>query len=137
MRNLDLSFVRQQFPSLTNDWILMDNAGGSQVLQQVGERVKSYLLSPSNVQHGASYAPSQQAMAKVREATEAMATYVNAGDAGEIVMGGSATMLFRLLSICFSRKLKAGEEIIISAADHEANVSPWTDLEPRKFKKTT
>lgn len=105
----------------------MDNAGGSQTLKTVSDRISDYLLT-SDVQHGASYEVSQIATQRVRQANQAMATFINATYAEEVVMGASATMVFRLLSLCLAKTLEAGDEIIVSNADHEANVSPWTDL---------
>lgn len=43
-------------------------------------------------------------------------------------------MLIRILSLTISEKWKKGDEIIITKTDHEANVSPWTDLEKKGFK---
>ena len=51
---LDLAFVRSQFPALAGGFAFFDNAGGSQVLRSVAERVADYLLTTS-VQTGASY----------------------------------------------------------------------------------
>lgn len=124
---LDLAYVRSHFPALNGDWIFMDNAGGSQTLKTVSDRISDYLLT-SDVQHGASYEVSQVATQRVREANEAMATFINAAHAEEVVMGASATMVFRLLSLCLVKTFQAGDEIIVSNSDHEANVSPWTDL---------
>ncbi|MEO1449987.1 MAG: cysteine desulfurase-like protein [Bacteroidota bacterium] len=129
---LNLDFVRSHFPALAGAWTFMDNAGGSQTLKLVTDRMSRYLLE-ANVQHGASYAVSQKAMAWVREATEAMQALVNAADPQEIVMGPSATALFRILSLGMARFLKPGDEIIVAQTDHEANVSPWTDLEREGF----
>ena len=64
---LDLDFVRAQFPALSSDWVFFDNAGGSQTLRTVAERISDYLLT-SNVQLGASYAASQQSGARVHDA---------------------------------------------------------------------
>ena len=55
--SLDIDFVRSQFPALASGWAFFDNAGGSQVLRNVAERVADYLLTTS-VQTGASYQPS-------------------------------------------------------------------------------
>ena len=63
---LDMDFVRRQFPALSGDWVFMDNAGGSQVLSRVADRISDYLLT-SNVQTGATYAPSQRSTERVRE----------------------------------------------------------------------
>lgn len=125
---LDLGYVRSHFPALQGDWIFMDNAGGSQTLQMVAERISDYLLH-SNVQHGASYAVSQQAARRVQMATEAMATLVNARHPSEIVMGPSATAQFRILALSLARGWQPGDEVIVTNTDHEANLSPWTDLQ--------
>ncbi|MFM7221469.1 MAG: cysteine desulfurase-like protein, partial [Nodosilinea sp.] len=52
---LDLPYLRQQFPALERGWVFFDNAGGSQVLRGVVDRIGEFLYG-SNVQLGASYA---------------------------------------------------------------------------------
>ena len=42
---LDLDFVRSQFPGLKNGWTFFDNAGGSQILAPVVERIRDYLFN--------------------------------------------------------------------------------------------
>ena len=74
---LDLDFVRSQFPALADGWAYFDNAGGSQVLRPVAERVADYLLTTS-VQTGASYETSQRASCRLAEARARMATLVGA-----------------------------------------------------------
>lgn len=41
---LDIAWVRDQFPGLKSDWVFFDNAGGSQILNQAVERIKQFLL---------------------------------------------------------------------------------------------
>lgn len=125
--NMDLEYVRSQFPALAGEWIFFDNAGGSQTLTSVTRRIQDYLTS-SDVQLGASYEISRIAGARVSEAASAMATYVNAAHASEVVMGPSTTMLIRILSICMGKTLAPGDEIIVTNCDHEANIGPWVDL---------
>lgn len=127
-KRLQLDFVRQQFPALAGDWIFFDNAGGSQTLQSVVDRLGEYLLT-SNVQLGASYAVSQTAGERVLQAREAVAVLMNAADSREVVMGPSTSMLLRILALGLSRAWQAGDEVIVTNSDHEANVSPWMDLE--------
>ena len=128
--NLDLDFVRRHFPALGSDWTFMDNAGGSQVLETVAQRIRAYLLTTS-VQLGASYETSQVAGARVAEAASAMATYINARDSGEVVMGSSTSLLVRILAASLGHDYKPGDEIIVTNCDHEANIGPWVDLEER------
>lgn len=125
---IDIELVRSRFPSLDTDWIFFDNGGGSQIAQPVLDRINEYLVT-SNVQHGASYEVSRLATDRLRAAEKAMATLVNARSASEIVMGGSTTLLFRTLATAFASTLEPGDEVVVSSGDHEANISPWVDLE--------
>jgi cysteine desulfurase family protein (TIGR01976 family) len=125
---LDMQKVRGYFPSLARDWTFFDNAGGSQILQPVLDRLQDYLLT-SNVQLGASYAVSQMATERLQEANEFAATFINAADSSEVVMGPSTSMLLRILALCFGATLSAGDEVIITDCDHEANISPWLELQ--------
>lgn len=127
-RTLQVDYVRQQFPALAGDWVFLDNAGGSQTLKQVVDRISEYLLT-SDVQLGATYAVSQLAGERVLRAREAVATLINAADSTEVVMGGSTSLLLRILSLCLSRTWQPGDEVIVTNTDHEANVSPWMDLQ--------
>ena len=129
---LDLDFVRAQFPALSGEWSFMDNAGGSQVLRRVAERVSDYLLT-TNVQTGASYEPSRVSTARVSQSREAFARFMNCAP-GEIVMGASTTILIRFLSEAMTGRLQPGDEIILTNTDHEANIGPWLKHEARGVK---
>jgi len=124
---LDTEFVRNAFPGLRKDYVFMDNAGGSQILKPIIDRIQRYWVN-ANVQHGAGYQVSKDAVAWVQEGKKVLANLVNAASPNELVMGGSSSLLLRLLSISIGSTLKTGDEIIVSKADHEANVSPWRDL---------
>ncbi|MFV8225467.1 cysteine desulfurase-like protein [Christiangramia aquimixticola] len=127
---MDIEYVRKQFPALERDFIFMDNAGGSQVLLKVAERISGYLLH-HNVQLGASYKVSEEAGRKLKYATSRITALLNAEKDAEVVIGSSTTMLMRILSLTFSGNLKKGDEIIVTNTDHEANVSPWMDLQKK------
>jgi selenocysteine lyase/cysteine desulfurase len=49
---LDVAKARSQFPALKDGFIFADNAGGSQCLKDVADKVYDYLLN-TNVQLGA------------------------------------------------------------------------------------
>ncbi len=133
VRRLDVDFARSQFPALAGDWILLDNAGGSQVLRAVADRVRDYLLSTS-VQLGATYDVSRQAGERVQEGVRAAATLIGA-DPDEIVLGSSSTQLVsnlaRALALAEDNPLQPGDEVVVTNADHEANITPWLRLEER------
>jgi cysteine desulfurase family protein (TIGR01976 family) len=127
MKELDVEFCRSKFPALRQDFIFMDNAGGSHTLKPVVDKISEYLLN-WDVQHGASYSVSQTATKKVENAVESLRELVNAKRKEEIIMGPSSTALMRIMSICLSREWKEGDEVIITNSEHEANGSCWTDL---------
>ena len=130
---MDINFVRSQFPALEQDFIYLDNAGGSQTLAKVAERISGYLLH-HNVQLGASYKVSREAGEKLKYATEEVSKFINASKPEEVVIGPSSSMLLRILSLSISKQWKEGDEVIVTNSDHEANVSPWTDLEEKGIK---
>lgn len=127
MTKLDMPFIRQQFPALSGNWTLFDNAGGSQVALQVADRLTDYLLK-TNVQLGASYETSVISGERVRESQQKMADYITAGFPEEIILGSSTTMLLQNLSRSMENTLQPGDEVIITDSDHEANVGPWINL---------
>jgi len=127
---LDLDYVRSQFPGLARGWTFFDNAGGSQILKGAVERINTFLLE-KNVQIGGSYEVSQAAAAALHEARTAAMHLVNAGRPEEIVFGNSTTALLQNLARAMHSQLSAGDEIIITIADHESNIGPWDRLQER------
>jgi cysteine desulfurase family protein (TIGR01976 family) len=127
---LDLDRVRASFPALESGWAFFDNAGGSQVLRTVAERVSDYLLTTS-VQLGASYAVSQAASARYAQARATVARLLNAARPEEIVFGPSTTQLMRNLAAAMASQLRPGDEIVLTDFDHESNIGPWLGLAER------
>lgn len=125
---LDLDHVRNQFPALDGGWAFFDNAGGSQVLRPVAERISDYLLTTS-VQTGASYETSRHATERLAEARTRIALLFNARRAEEVVFGASTTMLLRLLATAMAGSLEPGDEIVVTDFDHESNIGPWVRLQ--------
>ncbi|MBK9241044.1 MAG: cysteine desulfurase-like protein [Acidobacteria bacterium] len=127
---LDLAFARSQFPALSDDegsWIYLDNAGGSQVLGPVADRVRDYLLT-SSVQTGASYGVSALASERLYAGQLAVAELVNASRPEEIVFGPSSTVMIQTLARAITPALSPGDELVVSMIDHEANIGPWLAL---------
>lgn len=125
---LDVDFVRRQFPALAGRWSFFDNAGGSQILKRAVERIEEFLLT-RNVQTGGTYEVSVRAKEAVEESRKALATLVNAARPEEIVMGPSTTVLLQQLARAMRHEFSAGDEIIVTNADHESNIGPWLGLE--------
>ncbi len=121
---LDLSAIRSQFPSLNRPAVFFDNPGGTQIARQSLERVNKYLLE-SNANHEGAFATSIASDAVLEEAHQAMADFYNATGPEEIIFGNNMTTLTLHISRSISRDWQAGDEIIVTRLDHDANVSPW------------
>lgn len=129
MPELDLDFVRAQFPALSQhwpDWALMDNAGGSVVPQQVQTRIADYLRRYM-IQVGASYPLSQRAAEIVAEAHEAAELLVGA-QPGEVVIGPSTTVNVATLARALRPLWQPGDRVVVTDLDHAANICPWQAL---------
>jgi selenocysteine lyase/cysteine desulfurase len=136
-RAFDVKFARQQFPALKNATdILMDNAGGSQVVKHCINRI-NHMLSHSNVQLDAPYELSKLTTDRVLSGFTAAQHLVNARSHSEIVLGSSTTQLMYNLSYAMltgegtasgKPMIGSGDEIIVTNVDHEANVGCWVKM---------
>ncbi|MFL7871833.1 MAG: cysteine desulfurase-like protein [Anaerolineales bacterium] len=121
---LDLSIIREQFPSLNRPAAFFDNPGGTQIAKQSLDRINRYLLE-CNANHEGAFATSQQSDAILHEAHTAMADFLNASSPDEIVFGANMTTLTLHISRSLARTLNPGDEIVVTRLDHDANISPW------------
>jgi cysteine desulfurase family protein (TIGR01976 family) len=129
---LNLAVIRDQFPSLrqTVDGqpaVFLDGPGGTQVPQRVIDAISDYLKF-SNANTNGAYSTSYRTNAVIDSARAAMADLFN-GDPDEIVFGPNMTTLTYAVSRAMGRELMAGDEILLTRLDHDANVSPWLALE--------
>jgi len=134
---LDVPVLRQRFPALASDWVLFDNAGGSQILGEVVERMRRYLLT-TNVQHGGSYELSTRAAERVAEGVAAAGLLLGTPDPREVVLGPSATQLLQNLARAMTGTfLHPGDEVLVSELEHETNVGPWLRLQDAGIRVRT
>jgi len=131
---LDITWVREQFPSLQlqvngRPAAFLDGPGGTQVPQRVIDAVTNYFLH-SNANVGGAYLTSERNDAMLAEAHRAMADLLGC-DADEVAFGQNMTTLTLLLSRAIGRGLGPGDEILLTWLDHDGNVSPWLALEER------
>lgn len=100
---LNIDQVRSQFPSLSSGYIFADNAGGSQVTQDVIHRLTDYLTN-TNVQLGADYSIGQLSTQRVASAGVEGAKLVNASDSSEIIFASSSTVNVENIARPMSRR---------------------------------
>ncbi len=121
---LDPILVRERFPSLQRPDVFFDNPGGTQIARQSLDRIQRYLLE-CNANHEGAFPTSKQSDEILHEAHAAMADFLNASSAEEIVFGNNMTTLTLHISRSLARGLQAGDEIVVTRLDHDANIAPW------------
>ena len=125
---LDPDLIRLKFPALQSGEVYFDNPGGTQVPQQVIDRMADYLVR-TNANHGGAFRTSVESDTLIDESRAAVADFLNAASPDEIVFGPNMTTLTFALSRAIGRTLQAGDEIVVTHLDHDGNIAPWLALE--------
>jgi len=127
----DPSLLRAQFPALNPASgptpIFFDNPGGTQVPQRVIDAVSAYYAT-SNANVGGTFATSKRTDVVIAAARQAMADLLGAPDPATILFGASMTALTFHLARSFGETIRPGDEIVVTNLDHDANVTPWTEM---------
>lgn len=133
-RPFDVEYVRAQFPALErvvngHPAAYLDGPGGTQVPQRVADAVADYLLHHNCNIHGA-FATSEETDAIIDGARAALADFLGA-ESGEVSFGTNMTTLTLFVAQSLVRDWAPGDEVVITALDHEADRGPWLHLEQR------
>jgi cysteine desulfurase family protein (TIGR01976 family) len=123
---LDITAVRARFAALDRRLAFFDGPGGTQCPDEVIDAIAGY-LQESNANIGAPYETSRQTDELVVHAREHAASFLGCSTE-EVAFGPSMTALNFLLTRAFARTLRAGDEVVVTTLDHDANVSPWLEL---------
>lgn len=122
---------RKDFPILSQavrgkPLVYLDNAATSQKPQSVIEAVAQfYSQHNANIHRGVHYL-SEQATAQYESVRQQVKQFIQAASTDEIVFVSGVTEGINLIAQSYGRgHLKAGDEIIISAMEHHANIVPW------------
>ena len=131
---LDSTWVRAQFPSLKllvngHPAAFLDGPAGTQVPKQVIDAVQNYFLA-TNANTCGAFATSRANDATIASARAAMADFFHC-DPDEVVFGQNMTTITFALARAIGRQLTAGDEIVVTTLDHDANVAPWRALEEK------
>src|SRR3981189_3543010 len=131
---LHSAWVRAQFPSLKlqvngQPAAFLDGPAGTQVPKQVIDAVQNYFLT-ANANTSCPFATSRANDATLAAARGAMADFFHC-DPDEVVFGQNMTTITFALARAIGRGLTAGDEIIVTTLDHDANVAPWRALEEK------
>ena len=126
---MELQKLRRQFPALMQQVngqspIFLDGPGGSQVPQSVLSAMSAY-LGYYNSNLGGAFFSSDKTVDLMNDTRQAVADLLNAPSKEQIVFGANMTSLTFSFSRAVSRDWQAGDEVIVTNADHFSNVSSW------------
>src|SRR5581483_4815793 len=122
----DVAAVRARFGALDGSFAFFDAPGGTQVPDEVGAAVAATMRTASG-NTGAVY-PASKAVEAVAEEARQLAARFAGSSPDEIIFGANMTTLNFALSRTAGRAWRAGDEILVTRLDHDANVAPWLDL---------
>ena len=124
---LDIEAVRTRFSALRTPLAFFDGPGGTQAPDQVIDAIGRYMRD-SNANVGGPYRTSLATEALIANARASAAQFLGCSTE-EVVFGANMTTLNFALTRAAARELREGDEVVVTRLDHDANVSPWLELE--------
>ncbi|MDZ7806879.1 MAG: cysteine desulfurase [Gracilimonas sp.] len=129
--NIDWEQIRSQFPVLQQEvngqkLVYLDNGASSQMPQRVIDRINDYHSNEHANVHRGIHTLSQKATDAFELARKRMHKFINARYEKEIIYTTGTTDSINLVAQSYGRKhFNEGDEILISAMEHHANIVPW------------
>ena len=130
---LDITQIRADFPILQRQvngqpLVYLDNAATSQTPLAVIDAISDYYKHTNANIHRGVHALSQEATDQFEAARQKIQTHFNAAQAHEIIFTSGTTHSINLVANGFASFLEKGDELIVSALEHHANIVPWQML---------
>jgi len=131
MTDHDVARLRRDFPILerrVNDrpLVYLDSAASAQAPRQVLEAVDGYRRRHHANVHRGAHTLSAEATDMYESARARVARFLGAGDPRGVVFTRNATEAINLVAHAYGRhRLREGDEIVVSVAEHHANLVPW------------
>jgi cysteine desulfurase family protein (TIGR01976 family) len=129
MKPYDVAAIRARFPSLANTLpdgrpiAFLDGPAGTQVPQAVIDAYSDFFLR-ANANNGGLFSTSR-AQGEGEDAAHRAAEDLLNAPKESVKFGANMSTLNFQLSRSLARELKAGDEVIVTQLDHDANYSPW------------
>jgi cysteine desulfurase/selenocysteine lyase len=127
----DVERVRADFPILRREihgkpLVYLDNAATTQKPQTVLDALTRYYTGSNANVHRGVHLLSQLATDEYEGAREKIRAFFNAASAQEIVYTRNSTEGINLVAHAFgAARIRAGDEVLISAMEHHSNIVPW------------
>ncbi len=118
--------LRKDFPLINRlPLVYLDNAATTHKPQQMIDAVQHFYADAYGTVHRGLYALGEQATSSYEQARATVAGFINA-NASEIIFTKGTTEGINLVATAWALEyLKAGDEILLTQAEHHANLLPW------------
>ena len=127
--SFDVDVIRAAYPALADGYAYLDGAAGTQLPEQVIAAIgAAYRAGLGNA--GGAFPASARASAATAACRQAVADQVGGVPDG-VILGPNMTTLTYRLAGSLARDWRAGDEVIVSRLDHDANVRPWVQAAAR------
>lgn len=128
--NINLTKIRADFPILSRkvngqDLVYLDNAATSQTPTQVIDVIADYYQTYNANIHRGVHTLSQEATDKFEQARQNIQKHFNIRKSHEVIFTSGTTHSINLVAYGFGTLLSHGDEVIVSALEHHANIVPW------------
>jgi cysteine desulfurase family protein (TIGR01976 family) len=115
---------RDRFPGLADGWARLDGPAGTQPVDVAIDATAEWMRSGHSANSHGAFAAARRTDALVSSARETVGRLL-AGDPSGVAFGPSMTTLTLAFAAAVGRTLRAGDEIVCTRLDHDANVRPW------------
>ncbi|MEJ2416693.1 MAG: aminotransferase class V-fold PLP-dependent enzyme [Exilibacterium sp.] len=127
--NFDSAVFKSQFPLFSQpenrDLVYLDNAATTQKPQVVIDAVCRFYTTVNANAHRSSHRLARSATAMLERTRQKAAQFLGAASADEIVFTRGTTEALNLLASSLGQLLRPGDEVVLSSAEHHANLVPW------------
>lgn len=131
MSAIDVARIRRDFPVLSREvngvpLVYLDSGASSQKPRQVIEAITDYYYRHHSNVHRGAHQLSVEATDMYEEARRKVAAFIGAPTSDSLVFTRNTTEAINLVAASWGRaNLQAGDEIVLTHAEHHANLVPW------------
>ncbi|MYD53700.1 MAG: cysteine desulfurase [Chloroflexi bacterium] len=127
---LDTAAIREQFPILAREvhgrpLVYLDNAATTQKPQSVIDALSHYYSTMNANIHRGLHTLAEEATAAYEDVRKQVAAFIGAGSRREVVFTRNTTESLNLLAYTLGSRLRPGDEIVLTTAEHHSNLVPW------------
>ena len=120
---------REDFPMLNKDIVYFDNGATTLKPKVVVDSVIKYYTEHTSNIHRGDYDAAVKTNELYEETRKIVKDFINCNSSKEVVFTSGTTMSINMIVFGFMKKyLKAGDEVLLTKAEHASNILPWIKL---------